>query len=173
MENRVRADAPLEMKRLGKAITWILNVFVHFGDIRHKADGKESGCRNFVQLSTEDVLGEMILFMAPSKSEVIGIYTIWKNFQRFGPVFTWEVSPGPSCQTERMNLSSAWMERFCWTKCHDFQAEKLKLKPVMLEKVPVPSGNVARNCFLGSWSWENTGEFRRHLVLFGSLELRA
>ena len=67
---------------MGKAITWILiQVFVHFGDIRHKADGKESGCRNFVHLSTEDVLGEMMLFMARSKSEVIGIYiyTIWKN----------------------------------------------------------------------------------------------
>lgn len=60
---------------MGKAITWILiQVFVHFGDIRYKADGKESGCRNFVHLSTEDVLGEMMLFMARSKSEVIGIY---------------------------------------------------------------------------------------------------
>lgn len=153
---------------MGKAITWILiQVFVHFGDIRHKADGKESGCRNFVQLSTEDVLGEMMLFMARSKSEVIGIYIYIYNLekhQRFGTVFTWEFSPqffshknpGPSCQTERMNLSSAWMERFCWTKCHDFQAEKLKLKPLMLEKVPVPSGNLARNCFLGGWSWENS-----------------
>ena len=93
--------------------------------------------------------------MARSKSEVIGIYTIWKNtsvLAQFSP----DKNPAPSCQTERMNLSSAWMERFCWTKCHDFQAEKLKLKPVMLEKVPVPSGNVARNCFLGGWSWENS-----------------
>ena len=91
-------------------------------NIRHKADGKESGCRNFDQFSTEDVLGEMILFMAPSKSEVIG--TIWKNTSVLAQFSPWEFSPGPSCQTERMNLSSAWMERFCWTKCHDFQAEK-------------------------------------------------
>lgn len=76
-------------------------------------------------------IGEMMLFMARSKSEVIGTYTIWKNtsvLAQFSP----DKNPAPSCQTERMNLSSAWMERFCWTKCHDSQAEKLKLKPVML-----------------------------------------
>ena len=88
----MRADAPLELKRLGKAITWILNVFVQFGDIRHKADGKELGCRNYDQFSTEDVLGEMILFMAPSKSEVIG--TIWKNTSVLAQFSPWEFSRG-------------------------------------------------------------------------------
>ena len=37
-------------------------------NIRHKADGKESGCRNLVQFSTEDVLGEMmLLWLVPSR----------------------------------------------------------------------------------------------------------
>lgn len=124
-------------------------------NIRHKADGKESGCRNFVQLSTEDVhrRNDVVHGSFQVGSDRY-IYNLEKH-QRFGTVFTWQKSGAklPNWKDEsQLGMDGA----FLLDKMPRFPGRKVEVEAGdAVEKVPVPSGNVARNCFLGGWSWEN------------------